>query len=469
MGELLQLEKQRREFIDEFDKLSPYTDRMIERDIEKYRKGLFCIRVVDEKGQPVENAIVHAKLKRHEFKFGSTPFMVGMYDDPDKQKKWEEEYANIFNYTVCPIFWMEYEPEEGRYRFDKGAPPKMYRRPPLDEVMEFADKYDLKVKAHCLVYHTDTPDWAPVDRREYKIKLENYAKALSDRYGDRFVDMDVINELCWISKNHYPESYSPSWPRNMSICDEEDHIAWAFELAKKYFPKAKHYWNEANWHTFGFKGFHGRRSPRYLELKNALLEGVKVEGIGIQCHLWEEVGKPEDMLCAFNPLRLMEVFKVYSDFKLPMQISEISLPTYSLDPESEEIQAELTKRLYKLWFSTEMMEGIVWWNLADGTSPYAWGNIKKSNLLREDLSRKPSYTMVEKLIKEEWHTDEEKKTAKDGRIFFEGFYGDYEIEVSTDGKHYKEVRPMGKNETGYHHETVGYRDYNLRETKVVLK
>ena len=35
---LLQLEKQRREFIEEYDRVAPYVDEMVERDIEKYRK-----------------------------------------------------------------------------------------------------------------------------------------------------------------------------------------------------------------------------------------------------------------------------------------------------------------------------------------------------------------------------------------------------------------------------------------------
>jgi hypothetical protein len=165
----------------------------------------------------------------------------------------------------------------------------------------------------------------------------------------------------------------------------------------------------------------------------------------------------------------MEVFRVYSDFKLPMQISEISLPTYSDDPEAEEIQGALVERLYKLWFSTEMMEGIVWWNFADGTCETEWENSLRCGLLRPDLSRKPSYEALDRLINKEWHTDEEKKTDKDGRMFFFGFYGDYDIEVSTDGNHYKAVHPMGKEETGYHHEKVEYRPICLRETKIIIK
>lgn len=464
----IQLDKQRREFIEEFDRVSPYVDRIIERDIEKYRKGLFCIRVLDDEGKPVENAIVRAKLKKHEFKFGANSFMVGMYKDPDMQAQWEKEFANLFNYTVAGIFWHEYEPEQGQYRFDKDSS-FLYRRPPIDEVIEFAKKYDLQVKGHCLVFHTDTPHWASTKKREMKMQLERFAKALGERYADDFVDLDVVNELCYIYKNCYPDSWEPSWPRNMPICDEPDHIKWSFDMAKRHFPNSRLFWNEPNMPTFGYKDFFGTRSYRYLELKHYLNQGIPIEGIGIQCHLYEDPTNYTDMLCSFNPLRLMEMFRVYSEFNLPIHISEVTLPTYSEDPESEEIQAELMKRLYKLWFSTEKMDSIVLWNFADGTSLEEIGNIKRGCFLRKDLSRKPSYEAIDKLINHEWQTEIEQKTAPDGRLYFEGFYGDYEIEVSTDGKHYKAVHPMGKEETGYHHDRNEYRSINLRETKITLR
>lgn len=42
----------RRELIGWFDRLNPHTDRMIQRDIEKYRKGLFAVKVLDKEGKP---------------------------------------------------------------------------------------------------------------------------------------------------------------------------------------------------------------------------------------------------------------------------------------------------------------------------------------------------------------------------------------------------------------------------------
>ena len=51
-------------------------------------------------------------------------------------------------------------------------------------------------------------------------------------------------------------------------------------------------------------------------------------------------------------------------------------------------------------------------------------------MLREDLTPKPVYSALKKLIHEEWHTHVEGKTDANGKITFAAFAGDYEITAS---------------------------------------
>ena len=123
-----------------------------------------------------------------------------------------------------------------------------------------------------------------------------------------------------------------------------------------------------------------------------------------------------------------------------MHISEITVPGSGQIPENEELQAEITEILYKTWFATEKMKSIVWWNLVDGYAAYApLGSNEGENrcgggLLRFDMSEKPVYKVLDKLINEEWNTSFEGETNENGEISFRGFYGEYEITV--DGKTY---------------------------------
>ncbi len=459
------MDKEKWIFVNEFDKLSSHIEKKINRGIEEHRQGLFMIKVVDEKGAPVENAKVTAKQISHEFKFGCTSFMLGQFKEEEKNKKWEEEYLKLFNYTVAPLYWLGLEPKEGEPRFSKDSE-NVYRRPALDAVHEWAKENNLRVKGHCLMYNSFQPGWIPKTNRELKMAVEERSQKIAERYGKDYVDLDVINEQYLVYKNAYGEG----WPRNYSITDEDDHEKWCFDVAKKYFPHSRLFWNEGCYETFGFEDFKGNKSRYYLMLKKWIEMGAPIEGIGMQFHVFRKGEEGlKDNLCVYNPLRTMELMKVYSEFNLPIHISEITIPSYSNEPEDEEIQAELTKRMYKLWFSQEKVDSIVWWNMVDGTAMDPYENGFHGGLLRNDLSRKPSFDALNKLINEEWKTEICEKSADNGRVAFEGFYGDYEITVETDGKKLTEVMSFYKENTGYHHDIATKREYNLKEKKIVMK
>jgi hypothetical protein len=75
-------------------------------------------------------------------------------------------------------------------------------------------------------------------------------------------------------------------------------------------------------------------------------------------------------------------------------------------------------------------------------------------MLREDLSPKPVYKRLHKLIHEEWRTKVEGKTDAEGRFGFSGYHGDYRVSAELGGR---EV------EAGFHLTKAGE-----RAVKVVL-
>lgn len=122
----------------------------------------------------------------------------------------------------------------------------------------------------------------------------------------------------------------------------------------------------------------------------------------------------------------------YGSFNKPIQISEITIPSTIFGEKTDEgLQREITENLFRLWFSNPNMEAIIWWNLSDGA---AFGNEDefKGALLRSDMSEKPVYEMLDRLINKEWHTEETVNASEDGSFNFRGFYGEYEISAETD-------------------------------------
>jgi hypothetical protein len=132
-----------------------------------------------------------------------------------------------------------------------------------------------------------------------------------------------------------------------------------------------------------------------------------------------------------NSEHMLDVLDSYSAMKLPMQISEITLPTYEDIPDGEHLQARLAEELYRVWFSHSAVDGIYWWNLMDGTAHGGESSLK-AGLLRADLTPKPAYAALQNLIRREWTTSLD--GMADGPTLFRGFHGDYELEAEVEGR-----------------------------------
>ena len=331
-----------RELISHFDKLSEFCEPMIDRGIEENRKGLFCIKVTDKDGKPLPGVKVEAKLSRHEFKFGCAIFLLDQFSDERRNSLYREEFAKLFNYAVMPLYWDTLEPEKGNPRFSVDSE-NIYRRPALDLIKNYCNENHIGIKGHCLMYNSFNPKWIPRDFRSLKMAIEKRSAEIAERYGEDIIDLDVINEMYTVYRNAHGEFGM----RDLHVCDEEGHEKWCFDIAKKYFPYSRLFWNEGCYETFGDPQYTGDKSVYYLMLKRWIAAGAPIEGIGMQFHAFDDTEKQQKAI--YNPYRTMDILKKYSEFGLPLHLSEVSIPSWSNDAEDEEVQADLVKRMYRLW------------------------------------------------------------------------------------------------------------------------
>ena len=435
-----------KDLIAHFDRLSPYTDRMIERGIEEHRKGLFAVKVTDADKKPAAGVPVTVDLARHEFKFGCALFLLDQFPDAERSALYRKRFPEVFNYGVMPLYWDTLEPEKGHPRFAADSP-NVYRRPALDLVRDYCRENRIGLKGHCLMYNSFNPKWMPRDFRSLKMAVEKRSREIAERYADDVLDLDVINEMFTVYRNAHGE-YGM---RDLPICDEEGHEKWCFDVAKKYFPYSRLFWNEGCYETF--LHYTGDKSVYYLMLKRWLAAGAPIGGIGMQFHAFSSSDAAQSAV--FNPYRQMDVFRLYSEFRLPIHLSEVSIPSHLCGKDDESAQAELVERLYRLWFSREFVDAAVWWNMVDGMA-YGGESAFCAGLFRNDMTPKPAWEVLDRLVNKEWHTTVSLLTDKDGMAYFEGFYGDYDVTVSVPGAApVREQRPFRRESTGYYHVTSG--------------
>ncbi|MDX9980614.1 MAG: endo-1,4-beta-xylanase [Lentisphaeria bacterium] len=401
----------------------PEIESRIARGIEEHRKGSGTIRVVGPDGKPLPGAQVKLRHVRHEFHFGCNAFMLEQFREPEKNARYEEAFAAAFNLAVVPFYWSDTEPERGKPRFDKNSP-YVYRRPPTDMVLEFCDRHGITPKGHPLCWHSFVPDWAPLDKPGLARETERRITEIAERYGRRIGIWDVCNEAV----EHNPLDINNRVP--------ERHVEFAFEVASRTMPRSA----VLTYNDYSCWQNHGEYTAMYMLCRHLKsLSHLNFGAIGLQYHQFtpnaEHMrGEANGRL---NPRHLFAMLDLYGKLGLPVNISEITITGRAELGDGPAFQKEVAERLYRLWFSHPALNGIVYWNLVDDTAYVRAGstwneNIYKGGLLHHDLSPKPAFEALRRLIREEWSTQVTLAYNPQGENRFRGFYGDYEAEVKTD-------------------------------------
>ena len=417
----------RRKVLEQFEKQKDFMKDRVQSGIESYRKGNAGITLKDRDGNPVSNVKIRVTQKNHEFKFGANLFMLDELETDEKNRIYKQRFADVFNMATLPFYWDATEPERGKTRYEKDSE-KLYRRPPIDLCLEFCEQNNIEPREHALAYEHFFPDWLKeATVFEEKAQVQKRFSQIAERYRDRIPTIEVTNEM--------------EWDEGKTVLyNQPDYIEWCFKTAETYFPANQLVVNEWTGLPWGDRC---RTSDKYYSYIEAnLLKGARIDAIGMQFHMF--YSKEEEYRQTrpyYDPGKLYAHMDLYSNFAKPLQVTEVTIPAYSNDPEDEAIQAELIEYLYSVWFSHPNMEQIIYWNLVDGYAAFAkqgdmtqGENYYYGGLLRFDMTPKPAYYTIKNLIEKKWHTEETIITDESGTAGFRGFYGMYELELTIDKK-----------------------------------
>jgi GH35 family endo-1,4-beta-xylanase len=427
-----------------FEEQKDFFNARVQSGIELYRKGTARIRVVDEEGNPVKGAVIEAKETKQDFKFGANTFMIDELETEEKNEIYKKKFPELFNLGTIPFYWQDLEPEEGKPRFAADSP-KIYRRPATDLCVDYCLANGIEPKLHCLNYDQFAPEWVKNRSiKEIKEALVKRFREIGERYAKIIPMIEVTNE-----------TYCKH-PNGSEFFFSDDFCDWSFREAQKYFPGNELIINEAylEWEA---PNAHTNRNPYYQQVEKLLRDGAPVHSIGCQYHSFV---KREDEVSSFAkpdgryaPEYMFAVMDKLSELNLPLQITEITIPAYSWEEEDEAVQAQLLEYVYKMFFAQKNMEAIIYWNLPDG---YAYRaepgdmtcgeNYYHGGLLRFDMSEKPGFKVLKKLIREEWMTNTQVVTDEDGYATLRGFHGEYELTVNAGDKNAAQAFHMTKSD-----------------------
>ena len=184
-----------------------------------------------------------------------------------------------------------------------------YNFSPADSYVAFGEKYGMMIIGHCLVWHSQTPQWVfqddsgkPLTREALLERMHDHIKTVVGRYRGRIFGWDVVNEAL----NEDGTLRQSPWFKSIG----EDYIARAFEFAHEADPNARLYYNDYSLES------PAKRKGAVELMKKLKAAGVPISGIGLQDH--NKLDLPSAQVEA-------ETIESFSALGLEVNISELDV------------------------------------------------------------------------------------------------------------------------------------------------
>jgi len=216
--------------------------------------------------------------------------------DSKSMKIVEEQFNSIT--PENNLKWERVHPQPGKYNFE-----------PADSFVAFGERNKMFIIGHCLVWHSQTPNWVfedesgnPATREVLLQRMKDHILTVVGRYKGRIRGWDVVNEAVdddgLLRKSKWLEIIG------------EDYIEKAFQYAHEADPGTELYYNDYN------EWYKGRTETIVTIVNNLKEKGINIDGIGMQGHWGLDYPSLDEMDASM---------KAYSETGLKLMITEMEM------------------------------------------------------------------------------------------------------------------------------------------------
>ena len=278
-----------------------------------------------------------------------------------------------FNSVTAENAWKpgEIHPKEGVWNFGLA-----------DSIANFCRENGIKMRGHCLCWHSQFADWMFTDKKGKPVKKEVFYERLRDhihtvvnRYKDVVYAWDVVNEAMaddgrpfeFVDGKMVPASpYRQS--RHFKLCGDE-FIAKAFQFAREADPTGVLIYNDYSCVD------NGKRERIYTMVKKMKDAGVPIDGIGMQGHYNIYFPDEEQLEKAIN--RFKEIVNIIHITELDLRTNtesggQLMFARGEAKPQAPYIatlQEDQYARLFKVFRKhADVIKNVTFWNLSDKDS-----------------------------------------------------------------------------------------------------
>ena len=260
----------------------------------------------------------------------------------------------------------EIHPKEGVWNWEKA-----------DKIADFCRQNGIKMRGHCLCWHSQFADWMftdkkgnPVKKEVFYERLREHIHAVVNRYKDIVYAWDVVNEAMADDGRGWPgRQVSPyRQSKHFQLCGDE-FIAKAFEFAREADPNATLIYNDYSCVD------PGKRERIYNMVKKMKDAGVPIDGIGMQGHY--NIYFPDEDQLDLTITKFKELVNHIHITELDLRMNNESGgqlmfsrgEAKPMAPYMSTLQTDQYARLFKVFRKhKDVIDNVTFWNLGDRDS-----------------------------------------------------------------------------------------------------
>jgi len=292
--------------------------------------------------------------------------------------------------------------------------PDVYDFTVADSLVAFGERNGMFVVGHCLVWHSQLPDWVfqdaqgkPATRDLLLQRMKDHIFTVVGRYKGKVHGWDVVNEAI----GDDGQLRKSKWLEIIG----EDYIQKAFEFAREADSSALLYYNDYNIEL------KVKRAGVIKLLKSLQAKGVKVDAVGIQGH-WHldspDLQEIDSSIQEYAGLGMQVMITEFEINVLPeplgivgAEVSQSSEYKKSLNPWPESfpdsmqrVLAERYVAMFKLFLkNSDKISRVTFWGVHDGNSwKNNWPVPGRTNyplLFDRNYAPKPAFDAVIEMVR----------------------------------------------------------------------
>ncbi|MBO4463924.1 MAG: endo-1,4-beta-xylanase [Prevotella sp.] len=263
-----------------------------------------------------------------------------------------------------------------------------------DNLVSFAQRNNMAIRGHCLVWHSQQPTWLSSDgkkndknwsRQQALDIMKSHITNVMHHFKGKVTEWDVVNECLDDDQSIIrtnPDGYTlrqTVWQRAIG----DDYIDSAFVYAHRADPDAVLYLND-----YGVEHQGKAKSVAFYNLaKHLKSRNVPLDGVGLQCHF---------SIDEVDSVKLDATIKHFSEDGMKCIITELDMGIPSTSSENLEEQARLYRVITDIVLKNDNCPNMVIWGIKDNDS---WRNGSNPLLYNSGMQPKPAWRAVRSALR----------------------------------------------------------------------